>query len=144
MMQALHILCNVQFMTQEDDKAEAQEDEIVVKEPEVEKKQNWNRSLENRRRGSRKVSRIKRWIMLRTRTRKTAIKHYSKKALDISESERQKQEEGGCLDREESHRRRPETEQSVKLELRFCSDLCGPSSLDRVRADGLIAENIFF
>ncbi|WZY75290.1 hypothetical protein YC2023_021674 [Brassica napus] len=82
------------FMTQEDDKAEAQEDEIVVKEPEVEKKQNWNRSLENRRRGCRKVSRIKRWIMLRTRTRKTAIKHYSKKALDISE--RQKQEEGGC------------------------------------------------
>ncbi|KAL0667184.1 hypothetical protein Bca4012_029888 [Brassica carinata] len=30
-------------MTHEDDKAEAPEDEMVVKEPEVEKKQNWNR-----------------------------------------------------------------------------------------------------
>uniref|UniRef100_A0A0D3BT55 Uncharacterized protein n=1 Tax=Brassica oleracea var. oleracea TaxID=109376 RepID=A0A0D3BT55_BRAOL len=30
-------------MTREDDKAGAPEDEMVVKEPEVEKKQNWNR-----------------------------------------------------------------------------------------------------
>ena len=42
-------------MTHEDDKADAPEDEMVVKEPEVEKKQNWNRSLKNRRRGSRKL-----------------------------------------------------------------------------------------
>lgn len=42
-------------MTQEDDKAEAPEDEMVVKEPEVENKQNWNRCLKNRRRGGRKL-----------------------------------------------------------------------------------------
>ncbi|KAL0795950.1 hypothetical protein Bca101_067327 [Brassica carinata] len=36
---ALHVFFNVQFMIQEGNKAEAQEDEIVVKEPELEKKQ---------------------------------------------------------------------------------------------------------
>ncbi|KAL0800099.1 hypothetical protein Bca101_055274 [Brassica carinata] len=54
------------FMTQEDDKAEAPEDEMVVKEHVVEKNQNWNRSLKNRR---------------RRRDFETSIKPYSKKAL---------------------------------------------------------------
>ncbi|KAG2320830.1 hypothetical protein Bca52824_014043 [Brassica carinata] len=50
----------------EDDKAEAPEDEMVVKEHVVEKNQNWNRSLKNRR---------------RRRDFETSIKPYSKKAL---------------------------------------------------------------
>ncbi|WZZ62188.1 hypothetical protein YC2023_062295 [Brassica napus] len=40
---------------EEDDKAEAPEDEMVVKGHDVEKKHNWNQSLKNRRRGSRKL-----------------------------------------------------------------------------------------
>ncbi|KAG2328522.1 hypothetical protein Bca52824_011250 [Brassica carinata] len=64
-MQALHI-CAIFFMTQEYDKAEAPENQMVVKEHEVEKKQNWNRSLKNR---------------MRRRDFETSIKPYSKKAL---------------------------------------------------------------
>ena len=60
------IFCAMFFMTQEDDKAEAPEDEMVVKGHDVEKKHNWNQSLKNRRRGSRKLWRRKRWIMLHT------------------------------------------------------------------------------
>lgn len=44
---------------------------MVLKEHEVEKKHNWNRSLKNiriRRRESRKLCRRKRWIILFTRT----------------------------------------------------------------------------
>ncbi|KAF3584836.1 hypothetical protein F2Q69_00031623 [Brassica cretica] len=40
---------------EEDDKAEAPEDEMVVKGHDVEKKHNWNQRLKNRRRGSRKL-----------------------------------------------------------------------------------------
>ncbi|KAL0863834.1 hypothetical protein Bca101_042952 [Brassica carinata] len=47
MMQVLHILCNVQFMTHEDDKAEALEHEMVVREPEIEKKQSSMSALDS-------------------------------------------------------------------------------------------------